>query len=859
LRLALIAVSVGALLLGCEAEDERPTAAAPEVLFSECRELLDGACVLEEPQSINVWLDVPASTPLLVRVDGEPLPSTGTVAGGGVRLSINVPSGARTIEVETPDVRWVPPVTLPVDWHTVPDLSELSNAERRALAEQHSGYVKLRILDRVRFESRKPQDAAASAEQARKLGAARHLKRAVYPQVHGLIASSKDLDRAEGLLDDLASFAEKDPSVHARQLYYQGLLARRMGDLGAALEYLGEAQPLNTRLSEGTGIDATQMHIVTLADAGHRDEALALTRSTLDRIARPGYPCLSFLQTVNNVSWAHLVLASAGLEHEDPIPMLMAGLERAKDCPNPKLEASFLINLGMAELQYGEPDAALAWLALIEKMPSDYRSWAEEISARAASATRDFSNSRPLVELPRPTTDVSLQWSQAVRRAENLEAWGYDALAAEAYTEAEAVVARSFEHIGTNQSGELFLAGRRASLDGLVRALLADDRTAEAACAIRLARSRELARADRSARIEVATEEERAAWKQDAARILAAQASVTRGRASLWQVSERDRPAELAKLDEGDRASRRDLDATLRGLGLEPTARTCEDLRAPAAGEVLLVAYATEDEPQVFAVSDQGVEVAPLAELSSLRAIGAAQRLTILEVGDWLDNPLHTQPWGDAETLLDLAPVAYGLDLRPRPKTTSDRKTALVVADPRSDLPKAHEEADAVTSALRDQGWTVTEIRESAAQRNAFAQHLGEVDLVHYAGHGTRGGLAGWDSALLLASDESFGVPDVFTLQAVPQGVVLTGCETAAPSRDTVAGGMNIGRAFILSGARWVIAADTEVEDHHASRVGIAVHASSANDGPARLREALLQLRKENPEAPWQHFRVIVP
>jgi CHAT domain-containing protein len=270
---------------------------------------------------------------------------------------------------------------------------------------------------------------------------------------------------------------------------------------------------------------------------------------------------------------------------------------------------------------------------------------------------------------------------------------------------------------------------------------------------------------------------------------------------------------------------------------------------------VILTVYAS----LAFATSETGVEVAPLENLDALDSLREVRRISVVEVGERPVAAIHTLPWRESDSLLDLAPIAYSLDLRPRPSSAAPRRLALVVADPRSDLPESRHEAAEVTGLLKTQSWSVTEAIGDGATRNVLLQRLPEVGLFHYAGHGVREGMSGWDSALLVAQDERLGVPDVFTLPAVPRGVVLTGCETAAATPQTVGGGMNIGRAFILSGSDWVVASDAEVSDEHAAAVGIAMHETDSLEGPARLRDALLSIREKNPEAPWQHFRAITP
>jgi cellulose synthase operon protein C len=98
----------------------------------------------------------------------------------------------------------------------------------------------------------------------------------------------------------------------------------------------------------------------------------------------------------------------------------------------------------------------------------------------------------------------------------------------------------------------------------------------------------------------------------------------------------------------------------------------------------------------------------------------------------------------------------------------------------------------------------------------------------------------------------------------VPAGVVLSGCNTTSVAEGTLAGGMNLGRAFVLAGADWVIGADGKVDDELARVLGTALYAQLEHggehfDGPAALRLAQLQLRARDPGGGWRAFRAIGP
>lgn len=814
-------------------------------------------CILEGPTRLSIWLDVQAATPLLVRIDGEPVPSTGRVIQGGLRLAVEVPEGAEVLRVETPGLSWSPEVTLALEWRERPPIDGLSPEALEAFANESSGWARLRALELLRRTSKGDPAGLSVGEAelalARKLGASQHQAVILGQFAFTYIEKIDDRQRAQTTLNDLKALSQVSPVAAARWEYYNAVLARRAGDLGTALTGFENARALTEQLNYGV-VDVLDMLANTLAELGQDTKARSLFRQLEANLWESDPGCSEFVRIANNLAWGQVVLGASGHEHNDPRPLALAALQRIPDCPHSWREAALFLDLALAELEYGQPQEALGWLANIGTVPRNLTGWIEMTSAAAALDLNNPSDQPALVLQPARTSEIELSWNQSVRHGDLLAAWGFQDLAAEAYRTAEDQLSATFERVGTN-GGEMYVAGRSASLEGLVRSLVQIGRPSAALCAIRLARTREFARLDRTARLATATEYELAHWQQDLVDLKQHQRAADDERSKLWELSGPDQVQAATKLATQTRRNRERLDDAVRGLGLQPNARSCAELRSPSAGEVILVAFG----PYVFARSDSGIEVSPRDELSSLEVLADATLITLLETSMNGLEPLHMSPWRQVQTLIEIAPVGYSLDLPPRTDSGTRSRTALVLSDPRDDLPDARTEADSVSHTLEAKGWNVIDLRGPEAKRSSLVKYASGVDLLHYAGHGVRAGLSGWDSALLLADDRRFGIRDVFALPAVPQGVVLTGCETAAPNPDTIGGGMNIARAFVLAGSAWVIAADAEVADRYAAEVGAAVHASDAQGGPARLREALLRLRADDPELPWQQFRVIIP
>ncbi len=131
--------------------------------------------------------------------------------------------------------------------------------------------------------------------------------------------------------------------------------------------------------------------------------------------------------------------------------------------------------------------------------------------------------------------------------------------------------------------------------------------------------------------------------------------------------------------------------------------------------------------------------------------------------------------------------MTYGVDLPARPLAPIEgaATSALVVADPRGDLPAARDEAQRIAGVLRARGGLeplVLQGREATHRAVRDAIELQQTTLLHYAGHGVFEGRDGWESGFPLAAGGWLSVGDVLVLRRAPALVLLSGCETARAS-----------------------------------------------------------------------------
>jgi CHAT domain-containing protein len=134
---------------------------------------------------------------------------------------------------------------------------------------------------------------------------------------------------------------------------------------------------------------------------------------------------------------------------------------------------------------------------------------------------------------------------------------------------------------------------------------------------------------------------------------------------------------------------------------------------------------------------------------------------------------------------------------------------------------------------------------------SSFLALLPKVDVLHFAGHARGEPDAPWRARLWLAADGDHGRLETLLANRIVQEpldhlelVLLSGCETALPSRRRTIGSDGLSAAFLARGAAAVVATLWRVDDAAVARVMIAIHQrlSQGDDVSAALRKVQLEL-----------------
>jgi CHAT domain-containing protein len=220
-------------------------------------------------------------------------------------------------------------------------------------------------------------------------------------------------------------------------------------------------------------------------------------------------------------------------------------------------------------------------------------------------------------------------------------------------------------------------------------------------------------------------------------------------------------------------------------------------------------------------------------------------------------------------TPITVVPGASLLGSRPR---ADSKKLAVLVSDPvfGADDPRVEStsaeagfprlafsghEASAVAESLRRRGYTVTDYRGFAANKEAvLSDELARASVVHFATHGLVDDDHPEASGLLLSSVTEAGEPrngllslaEIYGLDLDAELIVLSACDTAL-GRDVIGEGpISLARGFLVGGSRQVVASLWQVSDVATKELMTRFYSAWADGRSAAraLRDAQLELSR---------------
>lgn len=909
-RQQLILLGCG-LLLACR---EQPRVVPLEVEYAGCSEVLrDGpVCLVEagdDPSAVRLTLwtrSAAAHAETKVHLDGRSSSFRSEPVGEGDRIVVEVPLRTTLVELRrttaAEEARWSLRLRARQDWPDWLDRAyrlsvsgESANAQQaRTLIETNLAAAPPTTRGRaLSVLARLPLDEPQEERVLRAL-AARRSAGQLYGEVYDatLLARRQaerfDLAAAERTLGEVDLPAATPAEALVLMEHTRAVVARRAGDMRAALRSIRSAAARAERLGlVGSRSLVEHQHALLLLDLGRfaeADEALA-------RLDEPGPPAdaCERQNRADNRAWVRLLAREAGGDAGDPLPLALAARELARSgaCPERHREPNAALNLALAYLQTGRVDAAATELATAARLASDAtaeeRLWLRELEARLALARDDTARAAQrydelaadaraagaLEELWR--AQIGLAATRAAAdpgRVENREG----ALAA--LREAEDLVDREALLVpwpGRSRFAAQWLRGAELRIE----LLLAAGRTGDALRAARRSRARVARQLEVETRIDLLHGAERQRFLDAAGRYRQALQRCADEAAQEWRLAgdrvHQQRSARVQRCAAAQQELEGEIGALEGTERLDPDPEAFPPLRP---GELVLAFHPLRQGWVAWAADESGV-VARRFELPSItpppaqlaatllepfgERIRRARRLRVLALGPLESVDFHALPFGGAP-LIATVPVVYGLDLAAPPVRDHGRaKRALVVADPRGDLPAARREGDAVRSQLSRQGWRVLELAGRDATIDRWFATLADTDLLHFAGHAVAGN-AEQGGELLLAAKARLSGTEILALSSAPPWVVLAGCEASAGDRGSPLPGLAVAPAFLLRGARQVIAAVRPVPDRETATLFAGLYGDLEETPDLALvlqRAQISALKKGNAAA--ANFRVYEP
>jgi tetratricopeptide (TPR) repeat protein len=904
------------LLVACG----KPAPAPPvlEVEYAGCWAfyLPDQVCSLVPERELTLWVrTTPPDRKVELHAGGRPLkPQKEEKVSGGRRYQLSIPKPADrlTVEVLSPDgsrgpiwfLRLAEPEQ-PSWWKEVKELidsNESLKAQRRLEQIQSSaprGERSFTWLPLANLAHREGDDEKEELYLKEGIAADRSENRwsglaTKEPRLAALHIKSGSFGEARRILQTLKLPPKAAANDKCNVSFYQGVLAEKTSNYDAALKRLQETADLAQRvgLSKFEGA-AGQMLALVYQQLGRSRDAARLYAKQAALDLKSSCDLGTFW---TNAGWFQLMEREAGNTVENPAPALQNALaEFQKNQCSPEQILTSHQNLALAYQQQGQWSEASRELAQAQALAKHSNLlellWQEDLEARMALHDGHPELALDLYEKLEKRAERAASPAGLLQallgRAKAHIASGQQQEAINVLAKADRQIEEQSRHIPVHEGLDTFFAYQEAATRLYLELLLERGQQQKAFDLARKSRSRLLRQLAVRDRLRQLDPERRKAWLDSLSKYNTLREAVESDAAKRWQLAVSEKESALAAEAKKLKEAQDDLDLALRDL--DALRRNGEEkLAPPATGEVILAYHplpgklwaafaATERElvgatfelPETLPADLEQRARLLLRPSPSFQAAIASPTVTsvkILPYGPLRSVDFHALPF-NGQPLLATKLVSYSLDLPVRSASAlrSGQKEALVVSNPTRDLRTAETEGETVAAAIRRwrDSWTLTHLKGNEAKSNTVSEALKRASFFHYAGHGIFGGFAGWSSELPLADQSRLTLSDVLTLSHTPDSIVLSACDAGRTSEEAPGEGVGLANAFLLAGAREVVAARELVPDASANELMAEMyrHWQPGEDLPHQLRRAQLACSRMNPSPcpSWASFRLLVP
>jgi len=882
------------VVVGCRRNAAERADAAPlpvlEAEFAGCAAVLEGpVCELPLDHKLRILVPSPSASPVFSTNVGALAPTS--VRGRLVFLL--VPEGATELRVDADGKRFVLAIAKAPAYPWIlearalrakdPEAARIKAMAALGSADPNEKALALGLIARIELSKGQVDEAIAKLGEAIDLARARVSDRAddTFALAFALSQRRGRYAEARQVLDRIAPFLGDYPEGRARLPYYRAEVMLQEGDLRGGLAGLSEAQRLAAALGMVKLERGARGYLATTQqDLGDVDAGIATLRALDEELTKDpeATPCeraanlLNLALTLDRRRETRRDLGEPLGEDEISAPAARAKALFPDACKEPYMHAVAAMVSAEAALTRGAPAEAAALAAeAAAKMTtprSSDRLDAIHLDARIASARGDFALARDKHSLAHALAEaghqVDMSWRALVGRGDALEALGDRAAALADYRRAEALVTDVALKIPLGDLRGAYATRSEASARRLISALLRDGHPDEAFAAARRARARLLVVASRGMAVDALDPKARASWDAAVARFRKERSALDQSAENDWKLAANALDAARAERAAKVVALRAALDEAMAVLGA--FARDDAPLAQPTEGEVWLAFGRAREGLVRFVATSHVVRASALTgelDLSSIADLETAKRVVVLAYGALRAVDVHALPFHGAP-LIERVPVVYALDVA-RAHAPQASSGVGLVGDPTEDLPSSRMEVKSIAALYPGSRVLIG----TEANSPKVLELLGSVETFHLAGHGVFAGLGGNESRFPLSGGTELGLLDILAASRVPRRVILSACESARASLDSLAENLGLAHAFVLAGSEGVVAPTRKVDDALAMELARALHDSllTGTDAGAAgridlgqaLQAAQRKLRAAAPISDWAAFRALRP
>ncbi|MEQ9499579.1 MAG: CHAT domain-containing protein [Deltaproteobacteria bacterium] len=880
--LAFMVMAVAAAYLWRDRGEPEPTvaAAAPEkplkVYFGGCHEVHEGpVCMLSGTATITLWMEDPGFEPVVL-VDGRGVQQRVKRIDGGASVQLSIKSSASLIEIN--NSRWslgvgsfediVRVTQVEALRQTQPKEALLETADWERFRDPHSRARMLSLRARLQHDL----NISAWLETVQLSTNLHKINRCLSGMADDLafmgqrLRSQGDIVGAQEALEQMGKISRAAPQIKIAHNYFSALLATQMGNPRAALSRLREMNRWSERLSDTEYHEASiHLELLLMSYLSRSSEAQELLGALSARISTTRSPCARG-RMLNNFAWF-----SRRFDLEQSTKAAeRAEIVYATSCTSqPADEILLRLTLGRLLLDQDRFTGVERQIGKIRSLGSTYlgdrnRIALEALEAQLLQATKEHERSLALFQSVCDRTGIHyeprLHWEALVGLAQISLAKKEPEKAIQSLREAEGLLDLLVLSIPLGEGRAIFAEDHLVSTELMAETFLSLGKVEAASQIVSTSIRRHSSAMALAAQVTALPPERRKKFQKRLEEYRRNRSDLSNMTRDAWRMSRKERELLSEKRSRVERGLIGQLDrmTSLVDLDWRVPSRTLgqgesELLLHPLRGRTL--AILRHSSRQSWALLDGVPAESTLRQWLQdefTNAMDVPRYVWILAHGRYASVPVHSIIQASSPNPV-LAVYSIGL---PSQEVEFGSRRALVVSDPDGTLPNARSEGIFVKRVLEEAGWEVDLLVGEQASRRRLIEVLSKLryGLLHFAGHSTSHGIGGWTSFLRVADRERLEVADIFSLEFVPDLVVLSSCEGGGDGDAPV----GIAQALLARGATAVVAAAERIEDTAGMQLSSEIYENGSVDGLTRRLAALQWKERSESSAKLSRFRIFV-